>query len=512
MDSKFVQRNAGLKSIPPTPSPAQLLELDLSGNLLILQLHAFQSFTRLRKLVLSATGLTALPLLPASLESIEIAGNQMQVLPSALRMCTSLAHLDVSRNQISSLVPLARLKELRTLIASDNRIALLTGLESLSKLTSLSLDNTKVKDTEQISRLSSSVQFLSLRNTPVLRFVSSVSQLPGNFVALQDGQLFGPEYEGNARPADVQRTRKVSVGFIDLRKMSPDGKRARSKTPDPAAVRQSQPVLLQEVVEEFNLLKAENAALEEKVTWLEGQLSGRDGDSSQFVLMELISELDIDVNEFSFSLNKRGQLLAILQERERERQYLRQQNAALTEQLKLMTAAPAPPVSTDMYLSDLESHLREMSDKVAALTTEGVSLQDKVARQSAKLAKFADFRERNRELARIHKQEMAKNRELQDHLSKVYSDYSKLLRAGLCSALESAPAVAKEEKQKEMISKQTSPQHLEETRKTDPRLLNRLEQRLAKLHSKVQKMTVRPDEYFQKLQLCHEMLDMHPLA
>jgi hypothetical protein len=489
IEGKFVQRAAGLRAIPYIQRPERLLELDLSQNLLILQLNAFQSFTRLRKLTLSATGLSTFPPLPASLERVELADNQIMRVPAGLKPCISLNYLDISRNLISDLTPLARFPDLAVLQAADNKIALITGLEKLRKLSILGLDNNRVKDTGQIAALPHTLQFLSLRNTPVVRFLMGDAKLPGSFVALQDGQLIGEKYEKiGGKAGENRKTQKASVGFIDLGKAKPaTATQSRAATPDiPRITPNETQNQVQEMVEELDLLKRQNGLLEEKICSLEGVIEGGDREE---MLSDLTSALEIDVNEFSFSHNKFGQIVAVLQDRERERKELRAQNALLLRRLQAIEEQRDISETNGMRISDLESENVRLSGFVSDLRQENEGLKGKTANQELKLQKI---RAKSRDLLHLHNQEAAKSANLQDQLAKLYADYSKLLKAGLYSALEahSAPPVP-----------QSKPEPAQEA------VLSRLEERMAKLQSKVKRLSGRPEEYYKKLKQCHLVID-----
>ena len=486
----FEQRAAGLRNFPYIPRPERLLELDLSQNLLILQLNAFQSFTRLRKLTLSATGLSAFPPLPASLERLELAGNQIGRVPAGLKPCLSLTYLDLSRNLISDLSPLERHANLAVLQVADNKIALLAGLEKLRKLSILNLDNNRVKDTGQIAGLPLSLQFLSLRNTPVVRFFAGSGKLPGAFVALQDGQLLGAQYMGK-RSGEGDKTYKVSVGFIDLGKARPASEtQSRALTPERVYVRTAERQnQVQEMIEELNLLKSQNAILEDKICSLEGLIEGADRTSQESMLSDLISTLDIDINEFSFSRNKFGQIVAVLQERERERKELQVQNGLLLRRLEDIGGKNSTSEISTMQMCDMESQSMRLSGLLRELKRENEQLKGENASQQGKMLKI---RGKNRDLRRLHQQEASKCTALQDQLSKLYSDYSKLLKAGLCSALEarSVPPVP-------------PPQPVP----AQEAVLSRLEERMATLQTKVKRLSGRPEEYYKKLKQCHQVID-----
>lgn len=481
----FVQRAAGLKSLPYIPRPDRLLELDLSQNLLILQPNAFQPFTKLRKLTLSATGLSVFPPFPGSLERLELADNQICRLPAGLKPCLSLTYLDISRNLISDLTPLARHANLSVLQAADNKIALLSGLEKLRQLSILNLDNNRVKDTGQIAILPHSLQFLSLRNTPVVRFFQGNVRLPGAFVALQDGQLVGTQYMGK-RPEERDRTYKVSVGFIDLGKARP-GSETQSRALTPvhfrAGERENQ---VQEMMEELSLLKRQNVLLEGKISSLEGLLDKSPQDS---LLSDLISALDIDINEFSFSHNRFGQIVAVLQERERERKELHLQNGLLRRQIQALEGRNGICETETMRMCDLESQNVRLSGLLTDLKRENEQFKGKTESQEAKMMKI---RSKNRDLLHLHQQEASKCTALQDQLSKLYSDYSKLLKAGLCSALEARAASP---------VPQSTPVPAQEA------VLGRLEERMVKLQNKVKRLSGRPEEYYKKLKQCHRVID-----
>ena len=470
----FSQKAANLKRIPAIPRPERLLELNLSENLLILPPNAFQSFTRLRKLCLSDTGLTTLPLLPESLESLELAGNQLMRLPGGLKPCTALTFLDISRNLLSDLTPLARFRDLSVLHAQNNQIALLTGLDSLSKLTTLILDNNRVKDTLQIQNLPASLQFLSIRNTPVLRFYLPTSRLPGQFVSFQDGQFQGPKYTKNTLKS-TDLTRKVtSKGWIDLGKVTSVSEiQSRSLTPDLSSHQ------IHEMTKELSLLKSENAALERKIAVLEEFVASIDKEK---VVNELITGLEIDVKEYSFRENgKLEQVMRVLKERERERRELKEENEELWRRMDKIKGNKGPSEAFSMHICDLESQISHFSAQTQLFSSQNEQLRTKCANFSTKLDKF---REKYKDLMRVYRQEAAKSSEFQSHLTKLQADYSKLLKANLFSALQpSVPADIDHEKS-----------------------FQRFEERLNRLQSKVQQ---RPEEYYRRLKQCHRVIDLN---
>lgn len=486
IEGKFVQRAAGLRAIPYIQRPERLLELDLSQNLLILQLNAFQSFTRLRKLQLSGTGLSAFPPLPGSLERLELTDNQIMRIPAGLKPCLSLTYLDLSRNLISDLTPLARFTQLTVLQAADNKIALLTGLEKLRKLSVLGLDNNRVKDTGQIAALHHTLQFLSLRNTPVVRFLMGEVRLPGSFVALQDGQLIGEKYRKiGEKTEESRKTHKASVGFIHLDKASVTQSRAITPDYPPNPSSETHPQV-QEMMEELGLLKRENELLEEKVCRLEGVIEGGEREE---MLLELTTALEIDVNDFSFNHNKFGQIVAVLQDRERERKELQAQNALLLRQLQEIEGQKDINEANCMKISDLESENARLSGFVSDLKRENEELKGKTVNQELKLQKI---HAKNRDLLQNYNQESVKSSNLQDQIAKLYADYSKLLKAGLFSALEVHPTPP---------VPQCKPEPAQEA------VLSRLEERMSKLQSKVRRLSGRPEEYYKKLKQCHMVID-----
>lgn len=470
--------------MPVISDPTRVAELDLSQNQFVPQRNALQGFTRLKKLGLAEMEIRTLPTLPDRLEELDISGNGMAKIPVQVATCCNLVRLSIQRNRIESLVLLARLKHLNYLNATDNNIALLHGLENLPNLSTLLIDNNRVKDTQQLAILSTSVQFLSLKNTPVLRFLTTCSQLPGHFVALQDGQLLGSGYERKSgdRRDNSPGKHKVSVGHIDLAK-TPDRVRIRSQTPE---ISSSNAPVLSQVLSEFAALKAQNRTLSAKMAAMESHLNGSKGDFDQFLLTEILVELGVDVNEFSFNLNKQAQLIDVIRDRERERCELKEENEALRAELKSAREATTSAFSSDMLRSDMESQIWELTANVKRFEEENGEMKAIIAKQSRKLEEFDDFKARNKELVRMHSIEIGKNKQLHQLLS---------------------------QRQKPPVSSQgrRSPSLLLPRPSQGRKTTSDTSKTAGKGANAVQR-TLKPDEYFQKLQLCCDLLESHPLT
>ena len=281
-----LHRHTGLRQMPAIRDPARVVELDLSQNCFLLPRNALQELTRLRKLGLAEMEIRTLPTLPERLEELDISSNGMAKIPMQVAACCHLLKLSIQRNRIESLASLGKLHQLKYLNAADNSVALLQGLETLQCLTTLIVDNNRVKDTQQIALLCDSVQFLSLKSTPVLRFLTTCPQLPSHFVALQDGQLLGPGYErkSSEKGQNSPVKHRVSVGLIDLAK--PSGSlHTRSQTPDVSSTTGS---TLSQLFTEFAALKAQNRALSAKIVAMESHFQPSTSDFEVGSLANLV--------------------------------------------------------------------------------------------------------------------------------------------------------------------------------------------------------------------------------
>lgn len=470
--------------MPLISNPTRVVELDLSQNCFVLPRNALQELTRLRKLGLAEMEIRTLPGLPERLEELDISGNGMAKIPVQVTTCHCLVKLSIQRNRIESLAALSRLRQLNYLNAADNCIALLQGLENLHSLYTLIVDNNRVKDTKQIALLSDSVQFLSLKNTPVLRFLTTCPQLPSHFTALQDGQLLGPGYERKSsekRQSSPVKPR-VSVGLIDLAK--PDNLRIRSQTPDVSSTTGS---TMSQVFTEFAALKAQNRALSAKIVAMESHFRTPNSDFDQFLLMEILAELGVEVNEFSFSLNKPTQLIDVVKDRERERGQLRQENEALRAELESTREALVKALSKDMIRCDMESQIWELTEKVRELEEEKAKLKGIIEKKSRKLEGFEDLKERNREMMRMHSLEIDQNTQLQQLLAQ--SSHSQKPSFSAASKGRQSPGF--------LLPRPSKGRNSSVRADRGPHSVQRI---------------LKPDEYFQKLQLCCDLLESHPLT
>lgn len=134
-----------LESLEGLENCLRLQTLQAENNRLT-SLTGLENATRLDTVCLGGNQLpdvTALSKSAAYLRLVRLADNQLTEL-SALAGCTALEGLDIDRNQVDSLAPLAESRKLRGLSARDNRIGSTEGIEGLDTLEWLDLGGNPV--------------------------------------------------------------------------------------------------------------------------------------------------------------------------------------------------------------------------------------------------------------------------------------------------------------------------------------------------------------------------------
>jgi internalin A len=86
------------------------------------------------------------------LRKLDLSGNKISDL-KPLSVFTNLADIDLSRNRISDLQPLAKLKELNTLSLHTNQIGSLSSLRMINRLAWLDLSNNQIRSIEPLKNL-----------------------------------------------------------------------------------------------------------------------------------------------------------------------------------------------------------------------------------------------------------------------------------------------------------------------------------------------------------------------
>lgn len=134
-----------LESLEGLENCLRLQALQAENNRLT-SLAGLENATRLETVCLGGNQLpdiTALGKSAAYLRTVRLADNRLLDL-EALAGCTALEGLDIDRNQVDSLAPLAESRKLRGLSARDNRIGSTEGIEGLDTLEWLDLGGNPV--------------------------------------------------------------------------------------------------------------------------------------------------------------------------------------------------------------------------------------------------------------------------------------------------------------------------------------------------------------------------------
>lgn len=124
-----------IEDMTPLASLIHLEELTLSQNWNLRGFHAIEGMSKLKKLDLSATGLKRLDPVASlkNLESLDVSLNQIESIVE-LAGLKKLKILNVSSNSITTITPLNKLTELETIIANYNQISSIDLINEWKKL------------------------------------------------------------------------------------------------------------------------------------------------------------------------------------------------------------------------------------------------------------------------------------------------------------------------------------------------------------------------------------------
>ncbi|MFG0335981.1 MAG: leucine-rich repeat domain-containing protein [Maioricimonas sp. JB049] len=120
----------------------------------IVDLTGLEKCTNLASITLTENEITSVAPLAGlkNCQFLDLAGNRIEDI-SPLGGMVKLQYIQLERNQITQLNGLENLENLRSLYLSDNQISSLAPLSGLSRLTSLYVDRNKVSDLGPISSL-----------------------------------------------------------------------------------------------------------------------------------------------------------------------------------------------------------------------------------------------------------------------------------------------------------------------------------------------------------------------
>jgi Leucine-rich repeat (LRR) protein len=171
---QFTRRS--VTDLPALASFKNLTELDLSGNCLANGLASLQALKFLRRLNLAENGIEEIWEMPGTLEQLSLAGNRLTVLGAPLLQLGKLNTLDISRNLLSSIKPLAALPGLRCLYANSNQLTNLEGVDCLPTLVELDVSNNPIESEAALAALefNLSVSVVILKDTPYYRKTQDV--------------------------------------------------------------------------------------------------------------------------------------------------------------------------------------------------------------------------------------------------------------------------------------------------------------------------------------------------
>lgn len=153
-----------------------VMELDLTGNCFEFGLPALHTLKFLRRLCLAENGIEEVWELPLNLEQLSLAGNRLKGLNLNLLSLSRLNTLDISRNQIATLKPLASLTHLKCLYASFNLISNTEGVDLLLNLVELDVSSNPIETEDELAALevNQSLSVVILKDTPYYRHTKNI--------------------------------------------------------------------------------------------------------------------------------------------------------------------------------------------------------------------------------------------------------------------------------------------------------------------------------------------------
>lgn len=158
---------------------ASIDSIDISGNQFILNIEPLTALRNLKSINLNNTKISDLSPLRYS-RDLKILNASSSVIAdiTPLQYFETLSHLDLSNSEVESIATLSRLKELQHLDLSDTKIADFDPLAALSNLETVNISNTSFSKTEVLSA-NTSLKNIDLSRTSIstLTSFSSLSEI-----------------------------------------------------------------------------------------------------------------------------------------------------------------------------------------------------------------------------------------------------------------------------------------------------------------------------------------------
>ncbi|CCA73311.1 hypothetical protein PIIN_07266 [Serendipita indica DSM 11827] len=205
---------------PFEPHWEELAAIDLSGKVLDSVARLKEFMPKLEELALNDNQISWLSGVPAGVRLLSAASNLLTGLTSYVHL-SRLECLDISDNQIESLLQLECLHRLRELRADRNQIGSLGGVGKLVKLKKLSLSGNCLTHADLFDVTWDELEYLDLSKNR-LEVVRGLDRLRSvSHVNLDDNVLTGLELGGPMRSLRILRLSDNRLtGTLDVRKMS----------------------------------------------------------------------------------------------------------------------------------------------------------------------------------------------------------------------------------------------------------------------------------------------------